>query len=99
MDTVSALWTLARRGSLKHEEASLVQHGGRSDVEEAKQEGRDFGDPSAVATTVVAEKAAEPLLGRSLSPRERHEGSRIVHYVFGAVAGAVYGAAARESPR
>src|SRR5690348_339022 len=98
MDAVSAAWTLARRGHLHPREATLIQQGGRPDVDSAKEQGRDSGEREAVATIAVAEKAAEPVLGRELSPRERHEGGRLVHYTFGALLGAFYGAAAEKFP-
>jgi hypothetical protein len=98
MDAVSAAWTLGRRGHLDSREATLVQQGGRPDVEDAKQRGRDSGEPEAVATSAVAERAARPLLGRPMSPRERHEGGRLVHYAFGALLGGIYGAVAERFP-
>jgi hypothetical protein len=98
MDAVSAAWTLARRGHWHSREATLVQQGGRPDVDSAKERGRHSGEREAVATIAVAEKTAEPVLGRELSPRERHEGGHLVHYTFGALLGGLYGAAAEKFP-
>jgi hypothetical protein len=42
----------------------------------------------------AASAIARPLLGRSLTEKEKEVGGPIVHYLFGAAAGAVYGAVA-----
>lgn len=92
MDLFSAAWTLARRGHWHPTESTLVQHGPRSEVDEPKRQGRHSGESEAVATVTVAEKVAAKVLHRRLSPREKDKGGRLVHYTFGAVTGAAYGA-------
>ena len=46
----------------------------------------------------AADALARPALGRPLSERERLAGGTLVHHLFGAVAGAMYGAAAETQP-
>ena len=98
MDVISAIWTLLRRRHWHAGEATLVQQGGRPDVDQAKELGRHSGEREAVATTAIAERTAEATLGRPLSPGERHEGGRLVHYLFGAALGGCYGAASEQLP-
>jgi hypothetical protein len=68
-------------------------HGGRPEIEAAKKRGLDSGDPGAVATTKTAERIADAMLERPLSPDERHRGGVLVHFAYGAAAGAAYGLA------
>jgi hypothetical protein len=56
MDAVSAAWTLARRGHWHSREATLVQQGGRPDVDSAKERGRHSGEREAVATIAGLKK-------------------------------------------
>lgn len=51
------------------------------------------------ASSQVASLAAEPLIGRPLTEREKQATGPIFHYAFGAAAGALYGAAAEWDPR
>ncbi|HUQ94711.1 MAG TPA: DUF1440 domain-containing protein [Bryobacteraceae bacterium] len=98
MNAVSLAWTIGRRGAVPSNEASLVEQGGRPDVESAKKEGRSSYERGAVATTKIAEKIAEPALGRTLSPQERHKAGKFVHYSYGVLLGAAYGAARERVP-
>lgn len=98
MDCISWAWTVSRRGHTDNNEGSLVQQGGRPEVEKAKQEGHTSGSSESVATSKVAERLAEPFVHRSLSDEERHQGGQLVHYSFGALLGAAYGAAAPHVP-
>lgn len=51
------------------------------------------------ASSQVASLAAEATIGRPLTESEKREvGGPIVHYAFGAAAGALYGAVAERSP-
>lgn len=97
MDLVSAAWSLARPGEHPNE-GSLIQQGGRPEVEEAKQEGRHSGSRSAVATTKLAETVGESILKRPLTRRERRIGGTTTHYLYGAALGAAYGALASRAP-
>jgi len=97
MDLVSWAWTLSR-GHTNGAEESLVRQGGRPDVEQAKQQGKTSGASDSVATSKVAERIAKPVLHRPLSEGERHRGGQLVHYTFGALLGAAYGAGARRVP-
>jgi hypothetical protein len=97
MDLVSRLWTLASRGEITSREESLVQQGGRPEVEAAKKAALSAGDPGAVATTAIADRVAEAQ-GRPLSPKERTRGGQILHYSYGATMGALYGAGVEYFP-
>jgi hypothetical protein len=97
MDFVNALWTSARRRPRPAEE-SFFHQGGRPDVEKAKQAGYSSGDRGAIATGELAARITEPVLGRSLTPAERHRGGQIAHYAYGALLGASYGLAAPHVP-
>jgi hypothetical protein len=50
------------------------------------------------AAVLLAERLARPLVGRPLSRRERAFGGALMHYGFGAGAGALYGALAERVP-
>jgi hypothetical protein len=50
--------------------------------------------PDEPGSMQAASAAARPLLGRSLTPDEKLIAGPVVHYVFGATVGALYGAAA-----
>jgi hypothetical protein len=97
MDLVSALWAVACK-DFNDTERTLIQQGGRPEVDEAKQRGRHSGNREAVATTAIAERGAELLLGHPPSPRERREEGRLAPYGFGAIIGAFYGATAEKVP-
>ena len=50
--------------------------------------------PDEPGSSQAAAAVAEPLLGRRLTEHEKEEAGPVVHYLFGATAGALYGAAA-----
>jgi uncharacterized membrane protein YagU involved in acid resistance len=50
------------------------------------------------ASIKVAENAATTIAGRQLDEREQDVGGTVVHYMFGATMGAIYGAAAEWKP-
>jgi hypothetical protein len=50
------------------------------------------------ATAKTAAAIAEPILGRSLSKKEKKSAGPVVHYAFGSLVGAVYGAATEVLP-
>jgi putative membrane protein len=50
------------------------------------------------ATMITAEKISEAVAGIRLSKEQKKKGGTIVHYAFGALMGAVYGAAAEMLP-
>lgn len=56
---------------------------------------RQIADP----TGEVSNSAARRVLGRELTPREREASGPLVHYLFGALAGAAYGVAAEFAPK
>ena len=67
--------------------------GGEEPQSKKPVEGRDD------ATMKVADEAAAPVLGRRLTHREKAQiGGPMVHYAFGATAGAVYGALVEVNP-
>lgn len=98
MDLVSHLWTLAFRGKMTPREEALSHQGGRPDVEAAKTHGPGAEVPGAIATTIVAQQIAQPILKRDLSSSERIRGGVITHYSFGAITGAAYGASVEFAP-
>ena len=51
------------------------------------------------ASRSAASDAAEAMAGRPLTEREKNIAGPLVHYAFGAAAGAIYGAAAARTPR
>jgi len=91
MDAISVAWSFGRRRIFDGRERSLFHQGGRPDVERAKKLGKSSGDSESVITAKLAERIAEPILGRRLSDSERHYGGQIVHYGYGALLGAAYG--------
>ena len=54
--------------------------------------------PDEPASMQVASLAAEPVMGRTLSEDEKEVGGSIMHYLFGALMGSMYGAAAETEP-
>src|SRR5688500_3275597 len=95
IDLVSRLWTLASRGEIDGRTEVLYQQGGRPEVEAAKKDGLDAGDPGAVATTVVADRVAQSQQ-KSLSREERRRAGKAVHYSYGIAMGALYGAGVEQ---
>ncbi len=62
--------------------------------EEARPNAIDGTLPDEPGTMQAASALAEPVLGRELSEEEKEAGGTVLHYVFGATAGALYGVAA-----
>lgn len=54
--------------------------------------------PDEPASMQVASAVARPVIGRPLNEDEKEVGGPIMHYLFGAVMGAMYGAAAETQP-
>ena len=54
--------------------------------------------PDEPGSMQAAEALAEPVIGRALSEREKEIGGPILHYLFGAAVGALYGASAEIRP-
>jgi putative membrane protein len=63
----------------------------RSDARPNDTDGTITDEPGSMQ---LASAVAEPMLGRPLTPPEKEIGGPIMHYLFGAAAGAAYGAAA-----
>jgi len=61
---------------------------------DARPNDTDGSIPDEPGSIQAAEAIAEPALGRELTEREKDLGGSLVHYAFGAAAGALYGAAA-----
>lgn len=61
----------------------------------ARKKRSQAADPTGRAAEVVARN----LLGRPLTQREREISGPLVHYIFGAVAGAAYGVTAEAQPK
>ena len=54
--------------------------------------------PDEPASMQLASAIAEPVVGRPLAEREKEVGGPIMHYLFGALVGAMYGALAETKP-
>jgi putative membrane protein len=54
--------------------------------------------PDEPGSVQAAEAIAEPVIGRPLTEREKEIGGPILHYLFGAAMGALYGASAEVKP-
>jgi uncharacterized membrane protein YagU involved in acid resistance len=87
------------QGDEQHPEvARLSQRGGRPDTAKAKEDAAGGKAPQEDATVTVASKAAAAVIDSPLSREEKHYGGVAVHYLFGAVGGAIYGAVAEIAP-
>lgn len=86
------------RGEQEGEGQSYVAHPGRTSGlgEQLSQEAPGQRTNAAV---VLAERLARPVLKRSLHGVEREVAGALMHYGFGASAGAVYGAGVALAPR
>lgn len=97
-----SLWSALQGEEQDPEVAKLSDRGGRPDTAEAKEKasaGERSGEGSERDATVkVAEKFSRGVLHRPLKPEEKHPAGVAVHYLFGAVGGAAYGAAAEVLP-
>lgn len=60
--------------------------------------GAASGPQNEPATVVTAEKLTESVTGSALAPEKKKMAEPIVHYGFGALVGALYGALARKMP-
>jgi uncharacterized membrane protein YagU involved in acid resistance len=72
--------------------ASLAGNGQQQEQQSSSQQQSE--DP----TQTTAEKISEVVAGIRLSKEQKKKGGTIVHYAFGALMGAVYGAAAEVLP-
>ena len=92
-------WTMVR---FNH--ALAPQDGGTDKPGERFAHHRDTARPNEMDGTIpdepgsiqAAEALAEPVLGRPLTWREKEVGGSVMHYLFGATVGALYGAAAER---
>lgn len=73
-----------------------AERGWADSVHEVRHSGRRGPDD---ATVEAADKLSRHLLDRGLSREEKVVAGPLFHYLFGAVAGAVYGALAERAPR
>ena len=80
---------------------------GEDDVSRHHQHHRDDAEPNDTDGTIAdepasrkaASRASEMVAGRPLTEREKDAAGPLMHYAFGAAAGAMYGALAATSPR
>lgn len=86
-----ASWAMNEVSPIIEKIASAVGHG-----QQQKQKAND--EQPEDATMITAEKISEVVAGIKLSKEQRKRGGAIVHYAFGALMGAVYGAAAEILP-
>jgi hypothetical protein len=93
-----SLWSHLQGDEHNSEVARLSQRGGRPDTAAAKEDASMGREPEEDATITVASKVAGTVLGSGLSREEKHYGGVAVHYLFGAVGGAIYGAMADITP-
>lgn len=91
-------WTMVR---FNH----LIDPGGRTDKagdhyqnhrQHARPNDTDGTIPDEPGSMQAAAAVAEPILGRPLTDREKEIGGPMMHYLFGAATGALYGAAAER---
>ncbi len=93
-----SLWSRSRGEERHPEVAELSQRGGRPDTAAAKEKVAAGGAQDDDATVAIASKASSTILDRPLTWKEKHRGGVAVHYAFGAVTGALYGAVAEAAP-
>jgi putative membrane protein len=86
MDEFQALWNKVAEDLKKKE--------GRSNVSQIAEQDKEQ-EP---ATVKIASEISETLLGHRLTDSEKQIAGPAVHYAFGAVMGALYGAAAELQP-
>jgi putative membrane protein len=87
-----ASWAMNEFSSLMK---TVAESGGNGHKQKAKGNGeQEQQDP----TIITAEKISETLADIKLNKQQKKKGSTVVHYAFGAVMGAVYGAAAEVAP-
>lgn len=74
-----------------------------SKAKQAANDGADSqpqtSDDSEDATMKTADRVVQPVLGRHLSREEKKRGGPIVHYAFGGLVGAAYGAVNELMPK
>jgi putative membrane protein len=80
-------------GGIRDNQRRQPQH--RREASPNEHDGTISDEP---ASMQVANLAAEPVVGRPLTEGEKAAGSAFFHYGFGALAGALYGAAAEVRP-
>jgi hypothetical protein len=93
-----SLWSHLQGDEQHPEVTRLSQRGGRPDTAEAKEDAAGGKAPQEDATVRVASKVAAAVTDSPLSREEKHYGGVAVHYLFGAVGGAIYGAVAGVAP-
>lgn len=100
----AAMYGIQRLLDLRHRRATTqaVQEvslrGGRQDIAQLKRTARRTGRRQQDATMRAAEAGASLFGMRRLPYRERHRAALALHYLFGAAAGALYGAASVRVP-
>lgn len=62
------------------------------------QEGQHSGEDAEDATMKTADRISELVQGRRLTREEKKKAGPVVHYAFGAIMGAVYGASVEVNP-
>jgi hypothetical protein len=66
--------------------------------QQGQQDGEKSGDDTEDATTRTADRISQALQGRHLTRDEKKQAGPVVHYAFGALMGAVYGASVEVNP-
>lgn len=95
MDLVSRAWISAQQGGRTNEaQKKMTHHGARPDSLEAMEDAAVSASVQPNASTKTAAAASNG----SLTEAERAQAGKLVHYVFGAAAGAAYGGASEVWP-
>jgi len=82
-----------------NEFSSLIERVAESSSNGQKQRAKGNGNQKQEDPTMkTAEQVSETVTHRKLNKQQKKEGGTVVHYAFGAVMGAVYGAAADVVP-
>ncbi len=93
-----SLGSKVRDEEQNQEVVKLSARGGRPDTAAAKEQAGATDKPQEDATVIIASHASRSLLGQSLNADQKHVAGVAIHYAFGAVSGAFYGAAAEVIP-
>jgi hypothetical protein len=95
MNVVQAAWTLADKGPLAA--GRLFAQGGQ--IKKSRIHRWPLAEEPQSATMRAADAIAGALFGRRLPRRPRRAAGALLHFAFGGLAGALYGAAAEVAPR
>ena len=93
-----SLWSYLAGEEQNPDVARLSDRGGRPDTAAAKENVASGEPPEEDATVAIASKSSDAVFEHSLTKKEKHRAGVAVHYTFGAVSGALYGAVSEVAP-